>query len=163
MAIEYNKRKRTFSLNTDSSTYQLKIGNLDYVKHLYYGPSVRDEDMSYLIRRYDRGFSGNPYDSLRERTFSLDAQPQEFTTQQQGDFRINSIEVRNANGSASFNGRYLSHKIYKGPFALNGLPVPFAAENDTVDTLEIVLEDAVSKVQVTLLYSVFEEASCVRQ
>ena len=23
-----------------------------------------------LIRRYDRGFSGNPYDSLKERTFS---------------------------------------------------------------------------------------------
>ena len=161
MGIVYNEKKRTFSLNTANTTYQIRIGNLDYVKHLYYGPALHDEDMSYLIRRYDRGFSGNPYDSLKERTFSLDAQPLEFTTQQQGDFRINSIEVRNSDGSSSFNGRYLSHRIYKGAFTLNGLPAAFAAESDTADTLEIVLEDAVSKVQVILLYSVFEEADII--
>lgn len=161
MSIIYSKSKKTFSLHTAKSTYQLKIGNLNYVNHLYYGGTIFDEDLPYLIRRYDRGFSGNPYDSLKERTFSLDAQPQEFTTQQQGDFRINSIEVQNSDGSFSFDGRYVSHKIYKGPFTLNGLPTAFATENDTVDTLELVLEDAVSKVRVTLLYSVFEEADII--
>ena len=161
MAIIYNVSRRTFSLHTAKTTYQLKIGNLNYVKHLYYGARIHDEDLIYLIRRYDRGFSGNPYDSLKERTFSLDAQPQEFTTQQQGDFRINSIEVQNTDGSFSFDGRYVSHKIYKGPFTLNGLPTAFANPADTVDTLELVIEDAVTKVQVTLLYSVFEEADII--
>ena len=161
MSIVFNENKKTFSLHTAKTTYQLKIGNLNYVKHLYYGATIHDEDLIYLIRRYDRGFSGNPYDSLAERTFSLDAQPQEFTTQQQGDFRINSIEVQNADGSFSFNGRYRSHKMYKGPFTLKGLPTAFANENDTVDTLELVIEDAITKVQVTLLYSVFEEADII--
>ncbi|MBP3899148.1 MAG: alpha-galactosidase [Mogibacterium sp.] len=161
MAIIFNKEKKTFSLHTAKTTYQLKIGNLDYVNHLYYGATIRDDDLSYLIRRYDRGFSGNPYDSLKERTFSLDAQPQEFTTQQQGDFRISSIEVQNSDGSFSFNGRYRSHSIYKGPFTLEGLPVPFATENDTVDTLELVIEDSITNIQVTLLYSVFEEADII--
>ncbi len=161
MAIIYNESKKTFSLQTLNTTYQLKIGNLNYVKHLFYGPRINDEDLIYLIRRYDRGFSGNPYDSLKERTFSLDAQPQEFTTQQQGDFRINSIEVQNADGSFSFNGRYVSHKIYSGAFTLNGLPTAFATENDTVDTLEVVIEDAVTHVAVTLLYSVFEEKDII--
>ncbi len=161
MAIVYNENKRTFSLHTAKTTYQLKIGNLNYVKHLYYGATIEDEDLIYLIRRYDRGFSGNPYDSLKERTFSLDAQPQEFTTQQQGDFRINSIEVQNADGSFSFNGRYVSHKVYSGPFTLSGLPTAYANTGDTVDTLELVIEDAVTKVQVTLLYSVFEEADII--
>ena len=161
MAIIYNEKKRTFSLHTKKTTYQLKIGNLNYVKHLYYGATIRDEDLIYLVRRYDRGFSGNPYDSLKERTFSLDAQPQEFTTQQQGDFRINSIEVQNSDGSFSFNGRYLSHKIYRGAFTLNGLPTAIATEKDTVDTLELVLLDAVTNIQVTLLYSVFEEADII--
>ena len=161
MAIVFNEDKKTFSLHTVKTTYQLKIGHLNYINHLYYGATIRDEDLSYLIRRYDRGFSGNPYDSLRERTFSLDAQPQEFTTQQQGDFRINSIEVQNADGSFSFNGRYVSHKMYKGAFTLNGLPAAFARDEDTVDTLELVIEDAVTKVQVTLLYSVFEEANII--
>ncbi|MBQ6152160.1 MAG: alpha-galactosidase [Ruminococcus sp.] len=161
MSILYNKDKKTFSLHTAKSTYQLKIGNLNYVNHLYYGGTIFDEDLPYLIRRYDRGFSGNPYDSLKERTFSLDAQPQEFTTQQQGDFRINSIEVQNSDGSFSFDGRYVSHTIYQGPFTLTGLPTAFATKNDTVDTLELVIEDAVSKVRVTLLYSVFEEADII--
>ena len=161
MAIIYNEKKRTFSLHTAKTTYQLKIGNLNYVKHLYYGATIRDEDLIYLVRRYDRGFSGNPYESLKERTFSLDAQPQEFTTQQQGDFRINSIEIQNADGSFSFNGRYRSHKMYKGAFTLNGLPTAIATENDTVDTLELVIEDSVTKIQVTLLYSVFEEADII--
>ena len=127
MAIVFNENKRTFSLHTAKTTYQLKIGNLNYVKHLYYGTTIEDEDLIYLIRRYDRGFSGNPYDSLKERTFSLDAQPQEFTTQQQGDFRITA----------------------------------YATEDDTVDTLELVIEDAITKVQVTLLYSVFEEKDII--
>ena len=161
MAIVYNEDRKTFSLHTAKTTYQLKIGNLNYVNHLYYGATIHDEDLSYLIRRYDRGFSGNPYDSLKERTFSLDAQPQEFTTQQQGDFRINSIEVQNADGSFSFDGRYRSHRIYKGPFTLTGLPTAFATENDTVDTLELVIEDAITKIEVTLLYSVFEEADII--
>ena len=161
MAIIYNEKKRTFSLHTAKTTYQLKIGNLNYVKHLYYGATIQDEDLIYLVRRYDRGFSGNPYESLKERTFSLDAQPQEFTTQQQGDFRINSIEVQNADGSFSFNGRYRSHKMYKGAFTLNGLPTAIATENDTVDTLELVIEDSVTKIHVTLLYSVFEEADII--
>ena len=161
MAIIYNEKKRTFSLHTAKTTYQLKIGNLNYVKHLYYGATIQDEDLIYLVRRYDRGFSGNPYESLKERTFALDAQPQEFTTQQQGDFRINSIEVQNADGSFSFNGRYRSHKMYKGAFTLNGLPTAIATENDTVDTLELVIEDSVTKIQVTLLYSVFEEADII--
>ena len=161
MAIVYNEKKQTFSLHTAKTTYQLKIGNLNYVNHLYYGATIRDEDLYYLIRRYDRGFSGNPYDSLKERTFSLDAQPQEFTTQQQGDFRINSIEVQNSDGSFSFNGRYVSHKIYEGPFTLNGLPTAFATDRDTVQTLELTIEDAITKVQVTLLYSVFEESDII--
>ena len=161
MAIVFNENKKTFSLHTAKTTYQLKIGNLNYVKHLYYGATIHDEDLIYLIRRYDRGFSGNPYDSLAERTFSLDAQPQEFTTQQQGDFRINSIEVQNSDGSFSFNGRYRSHRMYKGPFTLKGLPTAFANENDTVDTLELVIEDAITNVQVTLLYTVFEEADII--
>jgi alpha-galactosidase len=161
MSILYSKDKKTFTLHTANSTYQLKIGNLNYVNHLYYGGTIYDEDLPYLIRRYDRGFSGNPYDSLKERTFSLDAQPQEFTTQQQGDFRITSIEVQNGDGSFSFDGRYVSHTIYKGAFTLNGLPTAFATDSDTVDTLELVIEDAVSKVRVTLLYSVFEEANMI--
>ena len=99
MGIIYNEEHKTITLHTRHTSYQMKIGNLDYLLHLYYGPSIHDADMSYQIMQYDRGFSGNPYESRDARTFSLDAQPQEFSTQQQGDFRTTSIEVVNADGS----------------------------------------------------------------
>ncbi len=161
MGIIYHEKCRTFTLHTKNTSYQMKMGNLDYLLHLYYGPTVRDEDLSYQIRQYDRGFSGNPYESRNERTFSLDAQPQEFSTQQQGDFRTSSIEVVNGDGSYSFHGKVTDFEVRKGKYSLRTLPTVFAREEDTVDTLEITLTDQVSQVQAVLLYSVFEEADVI--
>ena len=79
MGIIFNESSETITLHTRHTSYQMKIGNLDYLLHLYYGPSIRDTDMSYQIMQYDRGFSGNPYESRNARTFSLDAQPQEIS------------------------------------------------------------------------------------
>lgn len=100
MGIIYNRERKTITLHTKNTSYQMKIANLDYLIHLYYGPAVCDADMSYQIKQYDRGFSGNPYESRNARKFSLDAQPQEFTTQQQGDFRLNG-KFRNIPPSSS--------------------------------------------------------------
>lgn len=161
MGIIFNKKSKTFTLHTKHTSYQMKIGNLDYLLHLYYGPAIKDTDMSYQIMQYDRGFSGNPYESRDSRTFSLDAQPQEFSTQQQGDFRTSSIEIVNGDGSYSYNGKTVSYQIYKGKYQLNTLPCVFANPKDTADTLEITLNDAVTDVQVTLLYGVFEEADII--
>ena len=122
MGIIENKKSKTLTLHTKHSSYQMKIGNLDYLLHLYYGPSICDTDMSYQIMQYDRGFSGNPYESRDVRTFSLDAQPQEFSTQQQGDFRTTSIEIVNGDGSYSYNGKTAGYKISKGKNQLETLP-----------------------------------------
>ncbi|MBQ0064832.1 MAG: alpha-galactosidase [Firmicutes bacterium] len=161
MAIIYNEELKTFSLHTKNSSYQMKIGKLNYLYHLYYGPSMRDEDLSYQIMQYDRGFSGNPYEARNQRIFSLDALPQEFSTLQQGDFRISSIEVSNGDGSYSFNGRVKSFKIYDEKYELKTLPASFSTDKDHVQSLEIVLEDEITKVEVVLLYSVFEEAEII--
>ncbi len=161
MGIIFNKKNKTLTLQTKNTSYQMKIGNLDYLLHLYYGPAIHDVDMSYQIMQYDRGFSGNPYESRDARTFSLDAQPQEFSTQQQGDFRTSSIEIVNGDGSYSYNGKTAAYQITKGKYQLETLPCVFANDNDTVDSLEIILNDAITNVQVSLLYGVFEEADII--
>jgi alpha-galactosidase len=161
MGIIFDEESKTITLHTAHSSYQMKIGNLDYLLHLYYGPSLSDADMSYQIMQYDRGFSGNPYESRNARKFSLDAQPQEFSTQQEGDFRTTSIEVVNADGSYSFQGKVTDFHISSGKYHLETLPAVYARSDDTVDSLEITLSDAVSGVQVLLLYSVFEEADII--
>ncbi len=161
MGIVFNSISKTITLHTKNTSYQMKIGNLNYLLHLYYGPSICDADMSYQIMQYDRGFSGNPYESRDARTFSLDAQPQEFSTQQQGDFRTPSIEVVNSDGSYSFHGKTAYYNITEGKYRLDTLPTVFANDADTVHTLEVALLDTVSKIQVTLLYSVFEETDII--
>ena len=161
MSIKFDQTTESITLHTKHTSYQMKIGNLDYLLHLYYGPTIRDADMGYQIMQYDRGFSGNPYESRNARTFSLDAQPQEFSTQQQGDFRTTSIEVVNGDGSYSYNGKAVDFKITKGKYQLDTLPCVFANDGDTVDTLEVTLLDTVSNVQIILLYSVFEEADII--
>lgn len=161
MSIIFNELCKTITLHTKNSSYQMKIGNLDYLIHLYYGPTICDADLTYRIKQYDRGFSGNPYESRNSRTFSLDAQPQEFSTQQQGDFRTTSIEVVNGDGSYSYHGKAVDFKITSGKYQLDTLPSVFAAADDTVDTLEVTLRDDVTNVEVILLYSVFEEADVI--
>ena len=130
MGIVFNSTTKTITLHTKNTSYQMKIGNLDYLLHLYYGPSISDADMSYQIMQYDRGFSGNPYESRNARTFSLDAQPQEFSTQQQGDFRTTSIEVVNSDGSYSFHGKVTGHQITDGKYRIDTLPATFQTEKD---------------------------------
>ena len=161
MGIIFNETSKTITLHTRHTSYQMKIGNLDYLLHLYYGPSLPDSDLSYQIMQYDRGFSGNPYESRNARTFSLDAQPQEFSTQQQGDFRTASIEVVNGDGSYSFHGKAADYRIVRGKYKLDTRPSVFNRDKDTADTLEVTLLDQVSHVQVTLLYGVFEEADII--
>lgn len=79
--------KNLFTLHTDHSTYQMKADDLGYLLHLYYGERA-EGSMEYLLHYGDRGFSGNPYDAGSDRTYSLDALPQEYPVRGNGDFRM---------------------------------------------------------------------------
>lgn len=161
MSIQYSENNQVFTLQTRNSTYQMKIGSYNYLMHLYYGKKIIDQNTDYLVTYYDRGFSPNPNEAGNDRTFSLDAIPQEYSSCGVGDYRISSMEVRNGDGSRIFSGKYAGHRIYKGKYKLNDLPHIWAADGDTVDSLEIDLKDPVSGICVTLLYSVFEEKDVI--
>ena len=161
MSIIYNESKKTYTLLTTETAYQMKVSEYGYLLHLYYGRRVEDEDLSYLIQLQDRGFSPCPNELGNDRTFSLDFLPQEFSTDGNCDYRTGSIEVENGDGSRIFVGKVLKHKIYDGKYQINGMPSLYAGENDTVQTLEIWLQDEVSRVTAVLCYSVFEEKNII--
>ena len=48
MAIQYNEKKRIFSLHTAHTTYQMMADSHDYLLHLYYGKHAVGE-MDYLL------------------------------------------------------------------------------------------------------------------
>ncbi len=155
MAILFQEDERTFTLQTKQTTYQMKIDAFGYLLHLYYGGKISG-NMDYLLTYYDRGFSANPYDAGSDRTYSMDALPQEYPTTGTGDYRNSALVVRNHDESECCDLRYTGHEIRQGKYGLPGLPAVYADDEDA-QTLEIRLEDTVSRVQVRLLYGVLEE------
>ena len=109
--------------------------------------------MDYLLQKQDRGFSGNLYDAGNDRTYSLDVLPQEFPTWGTGDYRSTALIVRGQDGTTACDLRYRGYRILSGKYGLSGLPAVYGAEKEA-QTLEVVLEDGRTGIQVTLLYGV---------
>ncbi len=159
MAIYYRQEERIFTLETAHTTYQMKVDDYGFLLHLYYGGKV-EGSMDYLLTYSDRGFSGNPYDAGLDRTYSMDVLPQEYPGLGTGDFRNSALVVRNGDGSECCDLRYAGHEVKAGKYALKGLPAVYAGEQEA-QTLEILLEDPVSKVRVRLLYGVLEKEDMI--
>ena len=85
MSIRYIEETKQLILETANTAYQMKIDELGYLQHLYYGKKLGQKDMSYPFRYYDHGFSGNPYDMRENRAYSLDTMAQEYTSFGVGD------------------------------------------------------------------------------
>ena len=78
MSILYNEEKKTITLYTKNTSYQMRITPHGFLQHLYYGKRIESEDMSYLFHDYDRPCSGNPEETYPDRTISLDTMTQEY-------------------------------------------------------------------------------------
>ena len=161
MAILFDPDKRSYTLHTEHTTYQLQADRFDRLLHLYYGR--RSEGcFDYLLSYADRGFSGNPYEAGDERSYSMDALPQEFPVQGDGDFRSPLLIVRDEKGTFGCDLKLRSHSIRPGKYALPGFPAVYAdAEDDGAETLELVLENARLGLRVTLLYGVLPKLDII--
>ena len=155
MAIIYNPNKKIFTLHTAHTTYQMQVDPLGYLLHLYYGEKT-NSSMDYVLTYADRGFSGNPYAAGMDRTYSLDALPQEYPSLGTGDYRNIALNIKNEKGVESADLLFKSYEIRSGKYQLQGLPAVWADENEA-QTLEIVLADENAQVEVHLLYGVLEE------
>lgn len=159
MAITFNETTRIFTLTTAHTTYQMQADAQGYLLHLYYGARTAGE-MDYLLNYGDRGFSGNPNSAGSDRTYSLDALPQEYPSLGTGDFRNYALNIENEDGSQCCNPIYITHEIEAGKYTLKGLPFVRAEENEA-ETLKIILEDPVTKVELHLLYGVLEKEDII--
>lgn len=157
------ERDKVFTIQTKRSTYQMKVDSYGFLLHLYYGKKIADSSVDYALLYVDRGFSPNVYDAEEKRGYSLDTLPLEFPVRGNGDFRSPVFDVRYEDTSWGLDLRYKSHRITSGKYSLSGLPAVYSenAEADKAQTLEIVLEDDVAQLQVTLLYAVLPELDII--
>ena len=150
------KRDNTIMIHTARSTYQMMVGRYGHLLHLYYGP--RREDLAPLPELADRGFSGNPYEAENDRTYSLDALPQEFPTLGTGDFRSPLLILRDAEGVLGCDLRFVSAEIRPGKYGLPGFP---AVYDDAGETLEVTLQSTKPSLTVRLYYGVLGELDVI--
>ena len=153
MSIVADPNQGLFTLHTQASTYQLKVGPYGFLLHTYYGPRIDGEDLSYLLPHYAMSFSANPADTGGDRSFSLDNQPQEYPTYGATDFRESALAVTGPDGVAYADLRYDGFELCAGKYSLEGLP---ALYGEGFDTLKIYLADPHTGLRVTLLYGVLE-------
>lgn len=147
------------TLQTKNTTYQMGVSDAKFLFHLYYGDKIEGSAES-ILTYYDRGFSGNPYDMGMNRTFSLDALPQEYPSYGNGDYRSVAYNVRDEKGVFGADLRYKEHRIVKGKYQLQGLPAVYAKEEEAY-TVEVVLQDTQNRVEVTLKYGVLPELDVI--
>lgn len=158
MAIYYEEKNKIFRLDTKKSTYLIGLTPDGYVGHIYYGDRLFHDVDSCLLRMEEAPFT--PSVNKREKSAFLDAFPMEYPTGGIGDYRESCLNIRNEQGCMGSEFHYVSHEIYKGKRALEGLPASFGNE-DEVETLEILMEDPVLEVSLVLCYSAFEKENVI--
>lgn len=154
--IVIDQKNRIYTLHTLHTSYQMKADQYDVLLHTYYGPKIENCDLSGLIQCGGRSFSPNPNEAGRNRDYSLDIMPQEYSTCGVGDFRLSSMELELPNGSHTADLRYEGFRLEKGKYELEGLPA-FHCDGNEAETLIISLKDHAAQVAVELYYSVFED------
>ena len=155
MPILYNNQDKTITLQTKNTTYQMKIDAYNVLLHTYYGAKIQEQDLSPLIVKGDRGFSGNPNDVGTCRTYSLDTLPQEYSCYGNGDYRTSAIKIRHENGAHGLDLRYVSHEVLDLKYSIPNLPAMYDTEDNKGETLKVTLEDIASNIVVTMYYGVF--------
>lgn len=161
MSISYCSESKRFIINTENTTYAMQLELDRFLVHLYYGK--RTDNLPEIEKLPDRGFT--PYPSyvcdtqaFGER-FSLNLRLLEVSGFDSGDYRSDSVRVKNADGNSVTSFEYLSHEIIKGRKNIPGLP--FAdADNDT-ETLCITLRDEISACELDLYYTVFPKEDTI--
>lgn len=153
MSITYAPESKLLTLATANTSYQMQIGPVGHLLHLYYGRRT-EGCFDYLYPPHDCGFSPNPYELRDRRGWSLDTLPQEYSGSNAGDFRLPSLELAAEDGVRGADLRYARHEIRPGKYEIAGLPSAYDRDGEA-ETLSVTLTDPAAGVEVELLYGVF--------
>jgi alpha-galactosidase len=160
MPIIFNSKDKTFHLSNNSTSYIFQIVEKGYLAHLYWGKKVRNIVPSLIYKNIERcSFSPNPIPE--NMNFSLDSLPQEYPTYGSCDFRHSAFDVSLNDGTNVTNFLYKSHNITKGKPQINGLPSTYSETDEEASTLEIILYDDFSNIEISLFYTIFENYDAI--
>ncbi|MCM1024039.1 MAG: alpha-galactosidase [Prevotella sp.] len=147
-----------FKLDAPNTSYVFGVIDEGYLVHGYYGKRLADGDLTYLLRLTENPWV--PKTNMRDMGTFMDATAFEYPCHGTGDYREPCLMVMDGEGMTTTDLRYVSHKVYKGKPALEGLPATFA-NDDEAETLEITCTDKHTGLEAVLLYTVFNDLDVI--
>ncbi len=148
MSIIVQEEKGLFHLQSSGMSYLIQIVD-GYPVHVYWGATLKHRaTMNELLIHTSPGTG-------------LDRLPQEYPQYGSGDFRNPAYQVELEDGTRVTELKYDSYRLLKGKPELDGLPAVYVENESEADTLELVLRDGYSGLQVVLLYSIFAERNVI--
>ncbi len=156
--ITFCEEKQIFKLDTKETTYMMGLVDGEFLGHIYYGKKLRNPGGFYRFRTDEYPMS--PKLLPREKLGFFGGFPFEYPTGGVGDYGESCLDILNEMGQSACELHYVSHRIEQGKPSLPGLPASFGLK-DEVETLFILMQDEVLKVQVELQYSVFEKEDVI--
>ena len=152
MPVEFNPEARTWTLSGGSVSYVLHQDEQDRLLNLHWGPRLPGNAL-----RFDPA----DYRSFASFDLPVSVLPLELPVCGSGWFGTPAVGIRDAEGNEVVDLRVVSADIRPGKPSLPGLPATYTEQEDEADTLSVLLEDAVSGLKVTALYSVFSRTGVV--
>ncbi len=143
---------KTWHLQGKSYSYVMVESPEGDLFNFHYGKKIDFADYSADFELY------NETDRPNTNCLNLNAYPQEYPGFGHQDFRESAYEIKNGFGNIINLLKVKSSRIIKGEaFKVCGMPSLYG----NADTLEIVLFDAASKIEVKLYYVVFDDLDTI--
>lgn len=156
--ILFDSKSQIFYLETEKTSYIMRILDNGLLYHCYYGKKIARDDMRYYNLFRPLGFS-SVFETDGTYT-SLDAVPQECPTSGRGDYRTPAVIVENEQGQKVNELIYKNHQTYKGKPVFAEMP-QFEGDEQACETLEIALRDSAGCFEAVLYYSVYEKENAI--
>lgn len=147
MAIIVNQSQGLFHLQGKKMSYLIQIIN-DFPIHAYWGKRLRDDADLTEVSDSDNGVG-------------IDRLPQEYPQYGTGDFRYPAYQAKLGDGTRITELKYKSYTLSAGKKKSGSLPGVYVEQENEADTLELHLEDEYSGLQVTLVYTLFNQGDAI--
>lgn len=155
MAIKYDAQNNVFHIQTKNMSYVMGVLSKRHLLHLYYGKKIDEygDILDNLPVSNHIGWSPVDVDEINSSTNLL---PMEYPCYGSADFRTPAFHAEYENGSSVTCLEYVGYEIIKGKKQLSGLPATYVESEDEAETLEIILCDKLTGLEVVLSYTAFE-------
>lgn len=162
MAVIYDEKNKIFNLKTLNTSYIIGIYKDKYPVHIHYGNKIEKTydmcDMLDFNLGEEEAFACENEDF--EEFISENVLPLEFPAYGSGYYGTPVFHAQYEDGSTVSRLYYKGYKVYDGKPELEGLPSAYA-EKEQAQTLELYLEDSLTKMSVILYYTAYNDMDVI--